>query len=110
METGPGVASGPSFSYEAGARTHHSKRWMTKRTSVAARGKKRPSRKLPLACDITPTIHGIAAGPTAARENMTAPMLRALTPYRRVRRDTVMGYKVAKLNPVSRAAAITIDS
>jgi len=47
---------------------------------VAERGSKRPILRLPVACETTPTIHGKAAGPADASENMMAPMLRAANP------------------------------
>ena len=80
---------------------------MTNRTTVAASGNSNPARRLPVECETTPTNHGIMAGPTAASENMTAPILRAATPKRCESRATVIGYKVEKLSPVISAAPIT---
>src|SRR5882762_7233751 len=86
---------------------HHSKRWTTNKITVAPSGSSSPARRLPVECEMTPTIQGMTAGPTAASENRTAPILRAATPKRCERRATVMGYKVAKLSPVISAPPIT---
>ena len=75
--------------------------------TVAPSGSINPARKLPVVWEITPTIQGIIAGPTDARENMIAPMLRAATPKRCDSLATVIGYKVEKLSPVMSAPAIT---
>src|ERR1039458_352697 len=81
--------------------------WISNKIAVAAKGTARPARRLPVAFEITPTTHGNTAGPSDAKENITEPMLRAPTPKRCEKRATVMGYKVAKLNPVTSAAAMT---
>src|SRR5208337_942218 len=89
------------------ASAYQSWMWISNKITVATNGTTRPARRLPVAFEITPTIQGNIAGPTDAKENITEPMLRAVTPKRCEKRATVMGYKVAKLNPVISAAAMT---
>ena len=78
---------GPTFCANWGAHpktrldlTYQSKRWITNRIAVAPRGTSSPVLRLPVNCEIIPTVQGRTAGPTDARENITAPMLRAETP------------------------------
>src|SRR5208283_6245907 len=103
----PGTSGRYRTGYGKGALAYQSLRWISNRITVAANGTTRPARRLPVAFEITPTIHGNIAGPSDAKENIAEPMLRAATPRRCEKRATVMGYKVAKLSPVTSAAAVT---
>jgi len=63
---------------------------MTNRINSRRQREQQPGAQTPSACEIKPTIHGRTAGPTAASENMIAPMLRAATPKRCESRATVI--------------------
>ena len=88
-------------------RLYQSFKWIRNRITVAANGTTNPIRRLPDDCEMTPTSHGKAAGPSAASENMIAPMLLAAIPNRCESLATAMGYSAEKLKPVMAALAKT---
>src|SRR5208282_735277 len=102
----PALAADTALASKGGL-AYQSWMWSSNKITAAANGTARPLRRLPVAFEITPTIHGSTAGPSDAKVNITDPMLRAATPKRCEKRATVMGYKMAKLNPVMSVAAVT---